>query len=172
MRIFVSLFLVALGVRAEVFEGVSDDYCDPQWYDCSVASLEIVKNYRAGTAAALNGDEALYAGSCYMVSRHYRNDHAHHGYFYFRKNSGAVDFFGLFSFFSKENPYAGMTVEDARSLNPKASEYQMKISQTEWRVDTSIDPPWQYFMREYNSQLFVVGYWGYDDSINCVFDKK
>lgn len=132
MRIFIALFFVALGVRAELFEGVADDYCDPQWYDCSDASLDIVKNYRAGKAAVLNGDESLYVGSCYMVSRHYHNDNAHYGYFYFRKNSGGLDFFGLFSFFNEENPYANMTLEDSRQLNPKASEYQMKISQTEW----------------------------------------
>lgn len=172
MRIFIALFFVGLGVRAELFEGVTEDYCDSQWYDCSEASADIVKNYRAGQGVELNGDELLYAGSCYMVSRHYHKDHAHHGYFYFRKNAGAVDFFGLLSFFSEENPYENLTLEDARQLNPKASQYQIKISQSEWRVDTNIEPPWQYFMRELNSKLYVVGFWGYDDSINCEFTKK
>lgn len=126
MRTFIALFFVALfvslGARAEMFEGVSDDYCDPQWYDCSDASIKIVNNYRAGKVVEFNGDEAFYAGSCFMVSRHYHNDRAHHGYFYFRKNTGGLDFFGLFSFFSEENPYANMTLEDASSnLNSMSS---------------------------------------------------
>ena len=55
MRMFIALFFVALGVRAEMFEGVTDDYCDPQWYDCSDASIRIVNNYRGGKVVEFTG---------------------------------------------------------------------------------------------------------------------
>ena len=172
MRIFIALFFLGLGARAEMFEGVADDYCDPQYYDCSQASLDILKNYFAAKTPVLIGEESLYAGSCFMVSASYDKDHEHHAYLYFRKNADRLDFFGMFSFFAEENPYSNMTIQDARQLNPKASEYQVKISQMQWRVDTNVEPPWQYFMRESDAKLYIVGFWGYNDSITCELDKK
>ena len=158
--------------QAELLDEVFSDYCSPEYYDCSQASQDIVKNYFAAGAPVASLDETLYAGSCYMVSSSYNKDHEHFGYLYFRQREGKLDFFGAFSYFFEENPYLNMTIAEARALNPDNSQYQILEIAEHWRVDTNIDPPWQYFMRESNSKLYVIGFWGIDDSITCELIKK
>lgn len=172
MKILIIGLFFSVGVRAEMFEAVPEEYCDQAYYDCSQVSVDTFKSYLAANAPALNAEESLYVGSCHMVSESYNKDHEHYAYLYFRKQQDKVGFFGMFSFFSEETPYADMTLEQARQLNAENSNYNVRASATEWRVDTNVEPPWQYFMREAGRQLYVVGFWGYDDSITCVLEKK
>ncbi len=158
--------------RADMFDQVPEEYCSPEYYDCSAFSLKILGNYNSGHTPLLNAEEALYSGSCYMVSSTYNKDHEHFAYLYFRKNNEKIDFFGAFSFFYEENPYKKMSLEEARLLNSEPSKYQVTSSATEWRVDTNIDPPWQYFIRETELKLYVIGFWGYNDSLTCEFEKN
>lgn len=172
MRNLLLLLFFSVCAKAEVFEKVPDEYCSPEYYDCSEFSTDVFKNYSSAQAPALNTEESLYVGSCHMVSANYDKDHEHHGYFYFRKAADKIDFFGQFSFFSEENPYLNLTLEEVRNLNGAPSDYHVAESLSEWRVDTNLDPPWQYFMRESDSKLLVVGFWGYNDSITCSLEKK
>ena len=168
------LAFIFLGSRvyADLLKEVPEYYCSDQYYECGDTTKSIVADYFKATSPVAPNAESLFVGSCYMVSESYNKNHEHYGYVYFRPQADGLGFFGGFSFFYESNPYADLNVEDASRLNSQDSKYVIVFHEQHWQTDTSQDPPWQYFFRERNGHLLLVGFWGLNDSIVCDLTRK
>ena len=169
--LFICLMLFSFSSRAELLQEVPDYYCSDEFYNCGNETKAIVSEYFAANQVISSSEESLYVGSCYMVSENYHNDKEHYGYLYFRPQNDGVGFFGSFAYFYESNPFSDLTVEKAGGLNPKNSDYLVQFKNSHAQIDTNIDPPWQYFIREMQGSIKVIGYWGLNDSIVCRMNR-
>lgn len=82
---------------------------------CSPAQERIWQEFEASRSAPDPSVwPAVMSGSCYHSGGGYKNSDEHHGGFLVDVEADGLSFQGRFSFFAKENPYRGTTVEVAR----------------------------------------------------------
>lgn len=161
------ILLMSFSLRAEFVDHVPKSFCQSELSNCSEFSSQVSYQYSIGYQPRLNSEDSLYVGSCHMVGPSYDKNFEQFGYLYFKKNQLKIDFFGEFSFYANENPYHDFTLTDARKKHADVSNYQISEHDNHWQVRINPNPVWQYFIRMYNSNIQLIGFWGVDTAITC-----
>lgn len=169
---YVALVFFMKTAAAEVLNQVPDTYCDPEWYNCADPAKQITSNYWLAGTPDLTADQNLYSGACYMVNSSLAPDHQHWGYVYLSKLNGVFHFFGEFSFFDEVDPNADLTYEKAESNSIGQTMYDVFIAENAGQSVMFPEIPWQYFFRQAGEHLYVIGFWGINDSITCDLTVK
>lgn len=81
--------------------------CDDN-QSCTPPMLSIVQEYKKGGAAISNQTLSGFSGGCYYLSSLYSSEHKHHGAFVFERAGDNLAVTGIFSFFTKDDPYQNM----------------------------------------------------------------
>jgi len=135
---------------------------------CTAVQKGITDDYRSGSSLTSPTTEVLYSGGCYMLSQTYSPQTKHHGYIYLRQENQGLGFFGNFSFFYSENPYAKMTAKDASARHASSSKYFVDARDNAWLIEMDSKSDWRYFMRQsLGGKTILIGQWGNRDSIIC-----
>ena|GEM_PF-4548238 len=136
---------------------------------CTATQEQIAENFRSGTELPDKNAELLFQGGCYMISNVYSPTTKHHGYVYFRDQG----FYGNFSFFYAQNPYANSTIADMRAKHSEASKFSIESISNAWKIEVNREQNWRYYVRQsLSGKTIVIGQWGINDAILCEMNQN
>lgn len=140
---------------------------------CSAPQHAIAEEFNRGVGPQLPALPLLVSGSCYHYGP-YDPEHAHHAYIFLDGKGEQAFMSGLFSFFAPENPYANLTVEEARA---RAGDFYTDHNRVSLGADTAFidynptDPtnPWLYWMRmnAAGDEMLLLAQWGIHQRVFC-----
>lgn len=140
---------------------------------CSASQRAIAADFDAGHGPQLPALPLLVSGSCYHYGP-YDPEHAHHAYVFLDAKNERAYMSGLFSFFAPENPYADLTVEQARA---RAGDFYTDHNHVVLGADTAFidynptDPtnPWLYWMRmnAAGDEMLLIAQWSIHQRVFC-----
>ena len=147
---------------------------------CSQPQAKIYKEFQscAGYNPELNKGR-VYSGSCYHLSRFYKNDHEHYGAMYFNLVDDEPRFGGSFSFYPKTNPYKKLTNEQA------ANKYSSSINKKNHTLDISSgtyghifwdgelpENTIEYWFKTCGDKVYMQGAWGPQHQFICKLEPN
>jgi hypothetical protein len=168
MTKWILLFSALLAGPTLAASSVTDEPLNMCYQGCSTAQAQIWEAFESAQFVAPHAS-VVYSGACYHLSGDYDNERAHYAVVYL---VGDTYFSARFAFFYDSDPYASMTVADAKDAFPNAQtpRNQMLSGERSAIADYSTkDTLWRYWMRSSvdHNTLYLVGMWGPQHDIFC-----
>jgi hypothetical protein len=137
----------------------------------------VLEEFQAAGTIETGALPAVFSGDCYHLTREYDPNHAHHGFTLLEEKDGGFYMGGLFSFFAKENPYANLTVEEAREMSPRRFDDAHHLSVTNELAYADMnrehpETPWKYWLKQNGGNLLLLAQWGHYHQVYCRFSKN
>ncbi len=144
---------------------------------CSEKMLAISSEYQAAEGIDVAQVPYVSSGECYHLAWNLNPNTTHYGYVLIDQKENDFYMGGLFGFFHASNPYSTITVEEARSKNPKLYDANHKLLMERFYsyVDMNEqDPttPWKYWLKAKGETLYVIAQWGRDQRVFCKMQKN
>ncbi len=162
-----ALALAAAGASAEP----PPDFCSGQ--ACTAAQRGVWGEFQRGAAVPRAGVPALYSGACTYASPYYDPNHVHHGVAVFDERGDDLFFGGEFSFFAPANPYAGLTLQEARGRGLVSYDDKHRLTLLPGHAEADLNPGkipiWRYWFRQSPSgeTLTLLAHWDVFQRVFC-----
>lgn len=166
------LLLAAITAHAEAIPSAPN--CGSS---CSEPMREILEEFGQAGAIGTENLPAVFSGECYHLTSDYRPDQAHHGFALLEAKAGQFYMGGLFSFFANENPYASLTLEEARKNCPRRFEESHRLTVTPDLAYADMnrahpENPWRYWLKQNGGSFLLLAQWGSYHQVYCRYTKN
>jgi len=137
----------------------------------------IEKAFAAAAPLSASLPPMVASGACFHASPDYYAMDEHYGYALLDQSGGSTFLSTNFAFFFPTNPYASLSLAEARALNPAALNPERAIEfkpafayQDRNSGDASF--PWRYFLKASGDEILLLADWGPDHQIFCRLKKN
>ncbi|MBI3549892.1 MAG: hypothetical protein HY078_12720 [Elusimicrobia bacterium] len=158
-----SLFAALLSLSTFSYaQELPGNLCTGDW--CSEQQKAIWAEFQAAGPLKAEALPSAYSGVCFHSKPYYDPTQEQHAIAVFDKWEDAVVYGGSFSFMATSNPYAGLSVADAKKQYLKyEAKYKLQLLATHAEADMNPgrEPIWRYWMKQSASgdAVLLVGFW-------------
>lgn len=134
-------------------------------WNCTETMRAIAGEYIAAGGLKLETLPQVASGECYHLSPDYKPDTRHFGYALLDPHEGAFYMDGSFGFYFPENPYARLTVAQAREKSPNLYADHKRLELGSDYAFANMNPkdprqPILYWLKQNGDTTLLVGQWG------------
>lgn len=174
MQTIILLLLAILSSRSNAAE-IPQPFEICSGFECPTTMKEISLEFSLASAVNQSLIPFVASGECYHRTPQMNPEIQHHGVILLDTKDNSTFSGGSYSFFYKENPYAGWTPQMVREKNPGmyGENHKVVFKDTFAFVDMNPNGPAEsrvnYWYRQSATHFYVLGAWGYDHAFICRF---